>query len=78
MQEISVLKFICMFGAAAASGYSAQPMASAGQAVPAGGSDGSNFNAGRGASAEQSLGGLTGVAINLLNGRRLQQLDVRP
>ncbi len=41
-------------------------------------SDSTNFNAGRGANAQQSLGGLTGMAINLLNGRRLQQVAVRP
>ncbi|KAK9908214.1 hypothetical protein WJX75_004335 [Coccomyxa subellipsoidea] len=56
-------------------GYGAQPMAAASQALPAGGSDETNFNAGRGANAAQSLGGLTGVAVNLLNGRRLQALD---
>lgn len=57
-------------------------MAAAGQQMPAASADGTYFNAGRGASEEQSLGGVTGAAINLLNGlgRRLQQqqqLDVR-
>ncbi|CAL8469693.1 g9234 [Coccomyxa elongata] len=55
--------------AGATAGYSAQPMAA--QGMP---SDSTNFNAGRGANAQQSLGGLTGMAINLLNGRRLQQV----